>query len=516
MTQVAERLGSTAREQASSRSWPVVTLSVVLSASSAAALALVAGRLAAGPTPVLALLLPLALLPVVLWKRPAAGLLLLLAGVVLVEQFGYQVGPREGALTARIPLFRSVAPGALVTPAEVLLAGVFIVWTLHCVRDRRRMLHRTPLATRIFLLVAMAVFYFAFGVARGGDLAIAVFELRPFLFLLVAYVLAASLLAHEKAVATMLWIFVIGSAMKAVYGVLIFLSIRFVQPRPEAVLAHEESFFFGVYVFLTIGAWLFGLQGRLRTVATALLPVVLLADMVNSRRTAWAILIFGLLLLLAIAYRALPRRRHVLTRVTVVAAVLSAVYLPLFWNSGGTLAQPARAVRSAVAPDARDEMSNEYRMLEDLNLEYNIRARSSTGSGFGIPIDYVVPIVDLTDIASLIAYVPHNGLYWVWMRMGLFGQVLLWLVIAEALATCVRLARQSRGQSALLGAVTACAVVGWVIMGETDYGLYWTRLMLCMGLLLGVVDGRLRAAQSSVEHVRPAAAPAGPLLRALT
>ena len=51
-------------------------------------------------------------------------------------------------------------------------------------------------------------------------------------------------------------------------------------------------------------------------------------------------------------------------------AVVCAVYFPLYWNKtgGGTLSQPARAVRSTVSPDPRDESSNLYREQENANL----------------------------------------------------------------------------------------------------------------------------------------------------
>ena len=160
--------------------------------------------------------------------------------------------------------------------------------------------------TRLALLNALALLYFAVGLSRGGELQIAVFEIRPFVYLLLAYVLAAGLLTTAGAVRALLWLLVLGCAAKAALGIVIFIDVRNLEPRPEAVLAHEESFFFGLYIFLTLAAWLFGVRGRLRTVATTLLPVVLVADMVNSRRTAWAILICGTALLLVLAYSVLP------------------------------------------------------------------------------------------------------------------------------------------------------------------------------------------------------------------
>ena len=166
-------------------------------------------------------------------------------------------------------------------------------------------------------------------------------------------------------------------------ALVIFMSIRHESPRPEAVLGHEESFFFGIFVILVLGLWTFGVRGRLRTVATLLLPVVLMADMVNSRRTAWAILFAASLVMVVVSYVRFPRRRRALRRCMAVVTMILAVYLPLFWNHTGSTAQPARAVRSVVAPsgsDARDSLSDQYRLIEDDNLVLNIRAHHGTGN----------------------------------------------------------------------------------------------------------------------------------------
>src|SRR5207245_2923817 len=167
-------------------------------------------------------------------------------------------------------------------------------------------------------------------------------------------------------------------------------------PPLEVILSHEESFFFGLFLILCLGLWLFGIRGRIRTVATVLFPAVLLADMANARRTAWAIIGTTLIVFFALAYSSLPDRRRALRRVAIVVIGVSAVYFPLFWNKSGLLGQPARALHSMVAPDARDLSSNTYRVQENANLALNIRQTSSLGKGFGVLIDYALPIVDIS------------------------------------------------------------------------------------------------------------------------
>ncbi len=481
---------------------PAMCLSAALVAG------LLAGRLGAGSKPVLALLLPLLLVPVLLWHCPRAGLLILLAATITIEEFGYAVGPRAGAVTASIPFFHSVSAGSGVTPAEIFMALLVVIWVLKTVQSGERLLPRTTLAAQIALLCGVTLMYLGIGLSRHGLFKMALWEVRPFFYLGVTYLLASSLLTTAKAVRTMLWIVVIGSGIKAAYGIVIWLSIRHVQPRPEAVLAHEESFFFGLFAVLTLGLWIFHIQGRLRVVATILLPVVLLADMVNSRRTAWAILALASIVMLVIGYVRRPDRRKLMRRIALVLLVVNAGYLPAFWSKDGTLAQPARAIRSVVAPDARDEQSNQYRVVEDANLMLNIQAKHSTGKGFGLPIDYIIGIVDLRAGNSAIAYIPHNGVLYVWMRMGILGEILLWLMIMHAIIAACRLTRHPDSETVLFGALVACAGVAYVIMGDKDLGFTWFRLAFCMGALLGAVEARTRVwmAQS-----RTAETPAPPV-----
>lgn len=456
---------------------------------------LLVGLLANGPVPVLALLLPLALVPVLLWRSPRSGVLILLGSAVVVEQFPYMVGSRPGAVTSRIPFFHTVTPGSAVTPMAGLLLLLVGVWLLKSVQVGQQVLPASRVGRMLALLTGLLAAYVIVGLGRHGALKPAMWEIQPFLYVGLVFLLSSALLTTQRAVRTVLWTLVIGSGIKAFYGLQIFLSVRHASPRPDAVLGHEESFFFGLFVILVIGLWTFGVRGPLRNVATALLPVVLMADMVNSRRTAWALLFGCGLLMTAISYVRLPARRPMLLRCMAVVGVGLAIYLPLFWGKTGSTAQPARAVRSVVAPsssDARDSSSDRYRMLEDANLALNIRSHRSTGTGFGVPIHYDIPMVDLTGIASMLTYVPHDGVYWVWMRMGIVGEGVFLLFIAESVIAACRLTTVRDPETALLGAVVACALLGYMVMGQKDLGFYWFRIAVCMGVLLGAVDARSR------------------------
>lgn len=477
----------------------LASLLVPIVVASGTLVGLAAGYLATTTRPATALLLPLFAMPLLLWWRPRVGILLILGACVTIEQFNYTVGNRDGAVTAKIPFFHSVTPGSGVTPVEMLLFVILLIWLLQAVRDRRTLVPRSPVSVSIGVLISLVIVYFVVGVGRHGVFKIAMWEIRPWFYLLLMYLLAATYLDTEQAFRRLLWIFVIGSGAKAVYGLVIWWSVRQERPRPEAVLGHEESFFFGIFILLTLGLWLFGIPGRLRRVSTGLAPVVLLADMGNSRRTAWAIIGYCLVALMVVAYARLRGRRKVLVRVGAVLLVVCAIYLPAYWNKDGTMAQPARAVRSVISPDARDKESNQYRYIEDANLVLNIRMSKDLGTGFGRPIDYAIPIVDLSSENSVISYIPHNGVFYVWMRMGLLGELALWSVIGTALLRACQLTRVATGETRLLGALAVCAIIAYVLMGYEDMGFFWFRIAFCVGGILGAVEARLRSLTPASE-----------------
>jgi hypothetical protein len=430
------------------------------------------------------------LVPLALWKWPQAGVLALLAGTATIEQFRYTVGPRAGVFTDKIPLFQSLSKGSGVTPAEMLLVLMALIWLMKGAVERSWGAPRSPLARSIVLLLGLVVVGFVVGVAHGGKVKVAGWEVRPWFYLGLAYLFTASLLRTRNVLRTILWTLVLGSGFKAIQGVVMFLSIRHMPGRPENILAHEESFFFGVFIILTLGLWLFQVRGRLRVVATCLLPFVLVADMANARRNAWAIIGTTLIAFGIAAYSALPERRRGLRRIAAVGMVVSAVYFPLFWNKSGTLAQAARAVHSQIAPDARDKQSNQYRTAENANLALNIR--QSLGRVFGLPIHYAIAIVDISNVDAAIAFLPHNGILWVWMRMGILGEVLFWAMVAAAIIRSCQLVKTGDRELALFGTVAVCAVVAYVVQGYNDLGLFWFRIAICLGVLLGGVEVALR------------------------
>jgi hypothetical protein len=323
-------------------------------------------------------------------------------------------------------------------------------------------------------------------------------ELRSWIYLTCAVLIAAAFIKTRRALDIMLWIFVLGSGFKGIQGTVIFFSYaRHMVPRPEAILGHEEAFFFGFFCAITCALWLYDIRGPLRRAATGLLPFVIIADLANARRTAWLVLAVAILVMAVIALATVSDRRRFLTRSLTVLTIGLALYLPAYWNHYGTLAQPAQAVRSQYSPSPRDKSSDLYRQQENLNVIADIKGSGLLGSGFGIPTDYT-DIANISSIDPMIAYIPHNGLLWIWLRLGMQGEIVFWCFISICIVRACSLARAPDRRLAMFGTLVACAIVGYIIDGYEDMGLAEFRIAVAMGCLLGAMEAAIALAKLDI------------------
>ena len=438
----------------------------------------------------------LLLLPVLTWRFPAASVLLLTATALLVEE--YPTIPGLKTITEQLPLFKSLAVGAglsgvYVNPAELMMATVAATWVVKAAPERTLAVPRSHLAAGIGLVLLAVVVGELHGLATGGDLTASLWELRPWAYLAVMYLLAAELMSTRRHIAALLWTLVIATGLKGIEGTLRYLiSLRDVVSSPQNVLAHEEAVFFGLFILLTASLWLFGIKGRLRQVATALLPFVVFANMANHRRTAYIILGAGLAILIAVAWARSPQRRWMTGGIAVALLAATALYLPVFWNRTGVLAEPARAIRSAVDPSQRDASSDLYRTLENIDLGIDIHNSTPFGMGFGHPIPTPVPLIDITRIDSSITYEPHNTVLYLWLRLGFPGAIAFWWMIGAAIVAACRPARAPDRQIALVGTLALAAVCAYLIEGWYDQGLVSLRIAMLLGAVLGSLEAARR------------------------
>ena len=263
-------------------------------------------------------LLAIALI-VALWKRPELSPIVVLVAALTIEQFPFTTGqpgatpgmaPTPSNYTDRLPLFHGLGGGLHVSPADLLLLALLTIWVLKRETAATTSVPRSAVTYAVAAVVLAAFVGLAVGQAHGGELRTALTEVRPYMYLAIAYLVATVFTTRLSVLHTAMWALVLGSGFKAAQALQSFLGVRNQIPRPDFIVGHEEALFFSLFILLTACLWIFRVPGPLRTTATALLPLVLMADLVNSRRAAWLILGGELIALSIVTMVALPARRR--------------------------------------------------------------------------------------------------------------------------------------------------------------------------------------------------------------
>jgi O-antigen ligase len=260
--------------------------------------------------------------------------------------------------------------------------------------------------------------------------------------------------------------------------------------------------------------WLANREPKLRAAMLWLLPFVVIANLGNERRAATAGFVIVLPILIAVAYRGFPARRKLLAAVCVAIAAVSAVYFPLFWNKTGLMAQPARAIKSQIMPDARDSSSDYYRMAEDANLMATMKDEPIFGYGYGKPFHKVVSMVDLSDVDPMILFVAHDQILWIWMRLGTVGFFCFWIMITSILIYGAQRAHDPSltDDQRCVALFAVCATVMLLIFGLLDKQLSNVRDMLFASLWVGAMC--MSTLRSGVPVPALSKKPAPPMERA--
>jgi O-antigen ligase len=202
-----------------------------------------------------------------------------------------------------------------------------------------------------------------------------------------------------------------------------------------------------------------------------------------------------------LAFNLVKSRRKLVIAFVIIGALVGPVYLAATWNSSSIVAQPTRAIRSAIDPSARDDSSDTYRDIENTNLIYNIQIDPVQGRGYGKEINFYIPLPPISQDFYWWDIIPHNTVLWVWMRLGFIGFAAFWLLVGHSIATTIMTTR--RLKDPYLQSVGVFAVVGlvtWVFMGFLDMGLVDFRETTLMGALIGIVSLLLKMDKKEEEE----------------
>ncbi|HEV2123211.1 MAG TPA: hypothetical protein VGW38_10605, partial [Chloroflexota bacterium] len=297
-----------------------------------------------------AVLLVLALLLAIVWQ-PRLGLYVIFGLMLLFEPGGLDELMRPGGYLHNGLGASFNLSGVSVSPLELLLVLMLLVWLSHSVAVRQLRIRGGRLAWPMLLFALSLPAGYAWGTLNGGDTYLGFWELRPLLYLVISYFLAVNLVRTVAHVQTLTTVALVSASLFAIEGTyrrLALIDTGQLGTVMEFWYWHEDVIFLSTLVLLVLAQQVFGAPRWQRILGVFLLPVAVFTLLATERRSGSIALIMAFLVL-ALVLLVVHRRAFVLMVVPILLG--GALYLPLFWNNTGTFGQPARAIRSLSDPD---------------------------------------------------------------------------------------------------------------------------------------------------------------------
>ncbi len=328
---------------------------------------------------------------------------------------------------------------AIVSPLEIYLLLTFVSWFGRELARHKIDFYKSQLfwpALMFTLFIAMGLIY---GISRGGDVNIGLWEARPIFYLPLMLILTNNLITQRKHISYLIWFVVCGIFVESLMGAYAYF---FVLNRDlsliESITEHSAAIHINAVLVLWLASWIFkGGSTTKRLLIPIMLPTILLTYIAAQRRAAFLTLAIALVFMLLILFQ---ERRIAFWLLVPPAAAIGIVYLVVFWNAGGALGLPVQAIKSVIAEDQaseKDQSSNFYRQLENYNAHYTLKQAPLTGIGFGQKLQFIIPLPDISFFIWW-EYMTHNSIIWIWVKAGLGSFVSMLLLIGMAIIIGMR------------------------------------------------------------------------------
>ncbi len=389
---------------------------------------------------VMVLLLVLALA----FYRPAVALGAAIALTIVGDAVAMPWWPVAKNLSASESILYTADP-LTVKPVELLLLAVALVWLIN-----RRLTPGAPPIVYGALWRPLLVFSVAmvvgmgWGLANGGDLRVAVFEITPLAYIPLIYLVATNLFTTIGHYQRLLAGIVAALSIEAIHGLFVLSSIRENIPADASPVEHTAVLHMNILLLLLVATVWFGSKHPAKWVVLFLVAIPTTVLFIDAQRRAGVVaMIIGGLLLTVVLF---TRNRRLFYLLVPAILVVTAVYVAAFWNSEGAAGFPAQAIKTVLQPDAsteKDASSDLYREIENFNLNVTVRSNPVLGIGFGRPFLQPIRLPDIS-FFEFAPYIPHNSVLWIWTKVGFIGFVSFLYSIAVGTAAGVRAAIRER------------------------------------------------------------------------
>ncbi len=332
------------------------------------------------------------------------------------------------------------------------------------------------------------------------------FEVRPFFYLAIFYLLATNYCRTATHFRRLLWTAMGAILLNSLLSLNFYFHLKHDSKASlESLGEHGAAIGMNTLFVLLIGACIYrGSSVRSRWVLLTMALPVGWVYVLSNRRAAVVGLLAGIAFLSVIVFWRQPRTFF---KFVPVISVLVLAYLGAFWNSTSAAGFPAQAVKSVISPGTlskRDLSSDLYRQIENNDLNFTIRQTKVFGVGFGNPFYQPFQLPDLNASFAFRNYIPHNSVLWIWLQTGFLGFVSMLFMLGRGLmvgASKLRLVRD--GPDVIVLSTAAIFIAMYSVFAYVD--IAWdARNMLLLGVALAIcsnfpVPARVRAAVDQAD-----------------
>ncbi len=390
----------------------------------------------------------------------------------------------------------------IVSPLETYLGLIILSWLGRETLQRKFKLYRGELFWPAMLFLLFITGGLVYGIGTGGDVTVGLWEARPIFYLPVILVLTSNLLTRREHVHQLMWAVIIALFIEGLVGVYTYFWVLEADlSLVETITEHSAAIHMNAVFVYAVGVWLYKGRWRKRLLMLVLIPPIMLTYLAAQRRAAFVVLIIALILIVFVLFK---ENRKAFWLIVPPLAMVGIVYVGAFWNSDGALAMPVQAIKSVVAQDqanAKDQASNIYRLIENVNSSFTIHQKPLTGVGFGQKFYFLVPLPDISFFVWW-EYITHNSIVWIWMKTGIGGFVSMLYLIGTAVIVGVGVLW--RMPSNELSAIALTAVLYIIMHFFYAYvDMSWdTQSMIFVGIAMGMINSLVRIVERPVPFDR--------------
>jgi hypothetical protein len=411
----------------------------------------------------------------------------------------------DGTLSAWFPFMKNfssaesilfVHDALIINPLETYLAATIVSWVIHRTSFQRLKFTPNPLIVPALIFMGFVFFGLWYGLKNGGVMNIALWEARPFFYLVIMLFLASNLLEERSHVILFLWAAMAGIFFEMLTGLwYFFVLLRGNLVGVNSISDHPAAIHLNTLFVFTISAWYTKISTAKRATLTLMAVAALIPYFANQRRAAFitlgiALVVFSFLLFV--------ENRKRFWQIVPPVLILVLGYVLVFSNIPGPLAGPAKAVISVVSPErasSRDQSSNAYRDLENYNLHFTVRQKPLTGIGFGQKFYVIAPMPDIGWFVWW-QYFPHNSIIWIWLKTGAVGFFCLLYLFGYSIMLGAQIVRQLPNNEFRAAALTAILyLIMHITFAYVDIG--WDgQSAIYIGAAMGLIGSIERLARN--------------------